>query len=210
MHCFIVGELSGIITPRVTEIVDSLKTMGPCEATSNIWGTRWSKMIINCMGNTIAGLIGPAISSLNAEQLNTLNLIRTVTACEVTRVAHALGVDVEPIWEIPAREFAQAADTDAINKLKEKLAAALQKIYLTPEQTQKVGAPGRPSLLQDVMKGRRTEVDFLNGYVVKKGKEVGVPTPMNEAIVGLMKRLERGEIKPDPSALDQLKAYLVT
>ncbi len=86
----------------------------------------------------------------------------------------------------------------------------MQKIYLTPEQTQKVGAPGRPSLLQDVMKGRRTEVDFLNGYVVKKGKEVGVPTPMNEAIVGLMKRLERGEIKPDPSALDQLKAYLVT
>lgn len=87
---------------------------------------------------------------------------------------------------------------------------ALQKIYLTPEQTKRIGVPGRPSLLQDVMKGRRTEVDFLNGYAVKKGKEVGVPTPMNDAIVDLMKKVENGEGSTDPYALDQLKTYLLT
>ena len=69
--------------------------------------------------------------------------------------------------------------------------------------------PGRPSLLQDVIKGRRTEVDFLNGYAVKKGKELGVHTPMNEAIVDLMKKLENGEVSPDPSMLEQLKVYLL-
>ena len=210
MHCFTVGELSGIITPRVTEIVDSLKIIGPCEATNNIWGARWSKMIINCMMNTIAGLTGPSISSLNDEQRDTLNLIRVVTGCEVMRVAYALGVDVEPIWGISGREFAEATNTNAVSKLKDKMEVALQKIYLTPEQTKRIGAPGRPSLLQDVMKGRRTEVDFLNGYAIKKGKEVGIPTPMNEAIVGLMKKVENGEASPDPSALEQLKAYLLT
>jgi len=128
----------------------------------------------------------------------------------VTRVAYALGVDVEPIWEISGREFAEATNTNAVSKLKDKLATALQKTSLTPEQTKRVGVPGRPSLLQDVIKGRQTEVDFLNGYAVKKGKEVGVPTPMNEAIVDLMKKLENGEVNPDPSTLNQLKAYLLT
>lgn len=210
LHCFTVGELSGIITPRVTEIVESLKIIGSCEATNNIWGARWSKMIINCTMNTIAGVVGPSISSLNDEQRNTLNLIRVTTCCEVMRVAYALGVDVEPVWEIPGREFAEATSKNAVSKLKDKMEIALQKLYLTPEQTKRIGVPGRPSLLQDVMKGRRTEVDFLNGYAVKKGKEVGVPTPMNDAIVDLMKKVENGEANPDPSALEQLKAYLLT
>jgi len=210
IHCFTVGELSGIITPRVIEIVDSLKIIGPCEATDNIWGARWSKMIINCMMNTTAGLVGPSISSLDDEHRNTLNLIRVVAGCEVTRVAHALGVAVEPIWGISAQEFVEATNGKAIRILEAKLKEALQKIYLTPEQTEKIGVPARPSLLQDVIKGRRTEVDFLNGYAIKKGKEVGVPAPMNEAIVDLMKKLENGEINPDPSILEQLKAYLLT
>ncbi|HEY50366.1 MAG TPA: 2-dehydropantoate 2-reductase [Dehalococcoidia bacterium] len=210
IHCFTVGELSGVITPRVTEIVDSLKIIGPSEATNNIWGARWSKMIINCMMNTIAGLIGPSISSLNDEQRNTLNLIRVVSGGEVSRVAHALGVDVEPIWDIPAREFAEATSANAISKLKDKVEVAVQKLYLTPEQTKRVGVPGRPSLLQDVIKGRRTEVDFLNGYAVKRGEELGVATPMNKAIVDLMKKVEKGEVHPAPSMLEQLKAYLST
>ena len=46
--------------------------------------------------------------------------------------------------------------------------------------------------------------------LLRRDKEVGVPTPMNDAIVGLMKKVENGEANPDPSALKQLKAYLLT
>lgn len=207
-HCFAVGELSGLITPRVLEIVDTLKVIGHSEATTNIWGARWSKMIINCMMNTLAGLIGPDISSVREEQQDTANLIRIVTGCEVARVAYALGVMVEPIWGIPAQDFAQATSMDSISTLKDKMEEASRKIYLTPEQARKIGVPSRPSLLQDVMKSRRTEVDYLNGHVIKKGEDIGVPTPMNRAIVDLMKKLERGEIKPAPSNLEKLKPYL--
>jgi ketopantoate reductase len=41
----------------------------------------------------------------------------------------------------------------------------------------------------------------LNGYVVRRGRAIGVPTPMNEAIVALTKRLEAGELKPSPANL---------
>ena len=39
-------------------------------------------------------------------------------------------------------------------------------------------AGGRPSLIQDVMRGRRTEVQYLNGYVSEQGRQVGIATPL--------------------------------
>ena len=59
-------------------------------------------------------------------------------------------------------------------------------------------AGGRPSLLQDVMRGRRTEVQYLNGYVSDQGREVGVPTPFNDKVVELIVRVPPGTLKPDP------------
>ena len=78
------------------------------------------------------------------------------------------------------------------------------------ELQKRLGAPDRPSLLQDVMKKRKTEVTYLNGLVIQKGKEVGVSTPMNQAILDLTLKIENGEAAPDPSNLDILKSSLST
>jgi 2-dehydropantoate 2-reductase len=207
-HCFSVGELSGIVSPRVLEIVDALTALGHSEATANIWGARWAKLVINCMMNTLGGLIGPGLSSLTPEQRDTANAIRIITGGEVVRVARYAGISVEPIWGIPAQEFAEAKTEAALTAVKARMEEALKKIYLTPEQAKKLGAPSRPSLLQDVIKSRRTEVDYLNGQVVGKGEEVGVPTPMNRAIVELMREVEAGQIDPDPANLEKLTSYL--
>ena len=59
----------------------------------------------------------------------------------------------------------------------------------------------RPSMAQDIGKGRRTEIEFMNGLIVDKGKQIGIPTPSHEKLVDLVRRLERGEIKPSPSHL---------
>ena len=56
-------------------------------------------------------------------------------------------------------------------------------------------AGGRPSLLQDVMRGRRTEIEELNGFVVAEGKRLGVPTPFNEAVVREVKRHGVGTLR---------------
>ena len=69
-------------------------------------------------------------------------------------------------------------------------------------------AGGRPSLLQDVMRGRRTEIDYLNGYVVAEGKKVGIPTPINEAVVELYRRHGIGTLRPDPKNLEPLLKLL--
>ena len=60
------------------------------------------------------------------------------------------------------------------------------------------GLEARSFFQQDVLKGRKTEVDYINGLVARKGNEAGVPTPMNEAAVRIVMRLETGELTPDP------------
>jgi 2-dehydropantoate 2-reductase len=207
-HCFTIGELFGLVTNRVHGVVDTLKVMGPSEATTNIWGARWAKLVINCMMNALAGILGTKKDSLDDDQMNTANLIRVVTGGEVVRVAQALGVAVEPILGIPAQDFAETTTPDKIEAAKGKLVTMMGKRYLTPEDTRKLGVPDRPSLLQDVIKGRRTEADYLNGYAARRGRELGVATPMNQAILEVTQKIEAGEISPDPSNLERLRPYL--
>ena len=75
-------------------------------------------------------------------------------------------------------------------------------------QAAKELAGGRPSLLQDVIRGRRTEVQYLNGYVSEQGRQAGIPTPFNDKVVELITAVAPGTLKPDPKNLDPLVAML--
>ena len=59
----------------------------------------------------------------------------------------------------------------------------------------------RPSMGQDMIKGRRTEIDYLNGLIADKARELGIAVPANDGIVTAVRRIERGEIEPSPEAL---------
>ncbi len=188
---FALGELNGMITPRVEELVKILSPVGPAHSTANLWGERWAKLTVNCMANSIAGIT----SMNNAEMRDSSDVfsIFVKIAGEALSVAEMLGVQVEPLNGIPAKAFLDASRGAGLQELRSAWV----------ERGKSVGA-GRPSLLQDVMKSRRTEVEHLNGYVVRKGREVGVPTPMNEAIVGIAKRVETGELKSNAANMQLL------
>jgi 2-dehydropantoate 2-reductase len=61
----------------------------------------------------------------------------------------------------------------------------------------------RPSMAQDILKGRRSEIDAMNGYIARKGAEVGVAAPSHVKIAGIVTRIERGELKPSPALLEK-------
>ena len=67
------------------------------------------------------------------------------------------------------------------------------------------GGEHRPSMGQDMVKGRRTEIEFLNGLVAKKGDEIGIATPANVVLTDIVKRVERGDLKPDPKHITDLR-----
>ena len=62
----------------------------------------------------------------------------------------------------------------------------------------------KSSMLQSLERGRRPEIDFMNGYVVEKGKEKGVPTPVNAALTTMVQEIEAGVRPISPDNLDVL------
>jgi ketopantoate reductase len=71
-----------------------------------------------------------------------------------------------------------------------------------------MGKEARNSVLQDHLKERYSEVDQLNGLVVKKGQAAGVPTPLNAAVTEVTQQIQKGNLKPDRSNLEILKKLM--
>src|SRR5262249_60164216 len=106
------------------------------------------------------------------------------------------GQGAEPIYSIAAQRFVDAVEGRGLADVENDMAADA-----------KSRAGGRPSMLQDVMKRRRTEVEYLNGYVVEQGRRVGVKTPFNEKVVDIIRALGVG-FRSDIKHLDPLAALL--
>ena len=81
---------------------------------------------------------------------------------------------------------------------------AVNNVNLDIKSGKTIGT-GRPSLAQDLLKGRSTEADYLNGYIVNKGKEVNISTPVNQSIVDLTRQIENGLIQPSMSNVNLIK-----
>jgi 2-dehydropantoate 2-reductase len=194
---FKVGELDGRDTARAHALADALNAVAESRVTQNLFGERWSKLAVNCMANPLAGLSGYGSAEIRTEALP--RRIAIHTAAEVIRVGAAAGHAVEPIWGIAAARLVSAAEGVGLEEVEVDLMAGARQL-----------AGGRPSLLQDVMRGRRTEIDELNGYVVAEGKRLGVPTPFNAAIVEEVHRHGVGTLQPDPRNLEPLARLLPT
>jgi 2-dehydropantoate 2-reductase len=192
---FRVGELDGKDTPRVRQLAEAMSAVAGAKVTTNLMGERWSKLAVNCMANPIAGLTG--YGSAEVRSVREPSLVAVQIAAEVIRVGRASGHEVEPIYGIDPERYVDAAQGKGLDALLTDMAAGAR--FLTG---------GRPSMLQDVMKGRRTEIEYLNGWVVGQGHKVGVPTPLNEAIVRVVKSFPPGKLTPDPKNLAPLLAML--
>ncbi|MCH8309159.1 MAG: hypothetical protein IIB17_01520, partial [Chloroflexi bacterium] len=62
--------------------------------------------------------------------------------------------------------------------------------------------------LKDVTKGRRTEIEYLDGYVADRGREVGIPTPACDAITELIKKVERGELESQRDNIKYMEQFM--
>jgi len=192
---FKIGEHDGSDSARARAIARVLDDVAATKVTTNLWGERWSKLTVNCMANPIAGLSGLGSAEVRSEP--TPRRIAIHVAAEAITVGRAAGHEVEPIYGIAPQRFVDAAAGIGLADVERDLAASAKHL-----------AGGRPSLLQDVLKGRRTEIDYLNGYVCAEGRRRGIKTPVNDAVVELIHRHGVGTLRPDPRNLEPLLAAL--
>jgi 2-dehydropantoate 2-reductase len=185
---FKIGEHDGSESARARELARIMNDVAPAEVTANLWGERWSKLALNCMANPLAALSGLGTAELRMDR--SARRLAVHLGAEAIQVGRALGHDVEPIWGIAVQRFVDAAQGLGLEDVEAAIARGAS-----------ARGGGRPSMLQDVMRRRRTEIDHLNGYVVEHGRHMGVKTPLNEAIVALFHRQPVGALQPDPKNL---------
>jgi 2-dehydropantoate 2-reductase len=191
---FKIGEHDGRVTDRARELAELMNAVAPTQVTTNLFGERWSKLAVNCMANPLAGLTGLGSADVRIDPR--VSAVGIHLGAEVIMVGRAVGHEVEPIYGIDVQRFVDAYEGKGLRELLADVAEIARK-----------RGGGRPSLLQDVMRGRRTEIDYLNGAVCDHGRRVGVKTPYNDAVVGIFKRLGVG-FKSDRKHLDPVIAML--
>jgi 2-dehydropantoate 2-reductase len=116
---------------------------------------------------------------------------------EAIRIGQARGYKLDEIDHLPPETIARAGEGDlaAVNIYDERRLSWVGRG--SPDQ--------RPSMGQDMAKGRRTEIEFLNGFVVREEKQVGIQARANERLVDIIKKVERGELKQDPRHITELR-----
>ncbi|HEV7822543.1 MAG TPA: ketopantoate reductase C-terminal domain-containing protein, partial [Burkholderiales bacterium] len=117
-------------------------------------------------------------------------------AAEAIRIGAAYGYQLEAIRGLPAGKWIAAADGDAA-AIAEVEQCMLDGLKRRPEG-------GRSGTAQDLSKHRRTEVDFMNGFIAEKGVACGLPAPTHAAIASLVRRIELGDLMPSRAMLDLL------
>ena len=103
---------------------------------------------------------------------------------------------------------------EKIGKLEpEKLAKASEGDTAALDEIEAIMRPGsntnpnpradiqRPSMAQDIRKGRRTEIEFMNGYIADRGAYIGVPAPTHTKLTEIVKKVERKEVAAAPALL---------
>jgi 2-dehydropantoate 2-reductase len=192
----VVGELDGQVSGRVESLAKALETSAPVVISRNIRGALWSKLAINCAITTPCALTGDTLSVIAQDRR--IRRVVLLTYREAVDTAEALGIHLERIATHPKRLYLP----HNVGRL-----TALWKDLLVQLAGRRYGR-AKPSMLQSLERGRKTEIDYLNGYVVEQAKRAGVSTPVNAALVRMIKEIELGERSIDRKNLDDLLAQV--
>ena len=195
-HSYSVGELDGRESERAARVAAMLSGAGPSATTTDIYGVLWAKLAINCMVNGLTASTGLSTPALWGSPLGLTLMLRL--AAESARVAHAQGRRMRPLrlvatgGEVPPELLLDPAAEGRVRELMEAEGTA----RAAGPRSEEVAT----SMLQDIRKRRRPEIDYLNGYVVAEGARLGVETPANAAVVELLKGVASGDLPQEVSA----------
>jgi 2-dehydropantoate 2-reductase len=150
------------ITERVAAVFTRAKV--PCRISENLIGELWTKLVWNCA-------------------LNALSALGKVTYGEILASGDARQLLETTVYEVLAVAKASGVQPAGLDDPKAALAGA----YKVAESM----AATRSSTAQDMMRGKKTEIDSLNGFIVRRGRELRIAVPVNHALFTLVKMAEK-------------------
>jgi 2-dehydropantoate 2-reductase len=177
---FVIGTLDSIPVERMEYLKEILSNIVPVYITENIYGTLYSKLIVNSCISTLGGISGIIMGKMLKKRK--IRKIFLEILREAMRVAEAMNLKVEPYAnKIDYYEFTKEG---FYNSLKHHLAIRL--IGLKYRRL-------KSSALQSLERGKKTEIDWFNGYILKKAAEYKINVPVNEKLVEIINEIEAGK-----------------
>jgi 2-dehydropantoate 2-reductase len=186
---FAVGSIHPATRGREEEVAELLRHSGAVDIVDDILATKWMKLVSNATTLVSTALLGLSIHE--AAALPAMRELMLRSGQEALDVGAARGHPALPIFGL------KPDDMRHTNRLVETLLDVLLEGFTLPDT--------KTTVLQDWMKGRHSEVDDLNGLVAQEALRCGRQAPVNAAITELAHRIERGDLKPDPSNLQLLQ-----
>lgn len=181
---FSIGTLTPQRHKHFDEVKRLLEMMGRVDIDDNFIGTRWSKLLINAAFSGMSAVLGCTFGEAAGNRQSRRIVQRIIKEC--IDVCAASGIRIEPV---------QGKDIVRLLDYKNAVKKAFS-FFIIPIAIRK-HARLKASMLQDIEKGKLTEVDAINGVVCEAGRKCGVPTPMNDAVVNIIHRIESGELRPE-------------
>ena len=180
---FSLGKVSEKEVPHMDEVKRLLELMGPVEVDPNFIGTRWSKLLINASFSGMSAVLGCTFGEAAADRRSRKVVQKLIKEC--IDVCAAGGIRIEPV---------QGKDIVKLLDYHGPVKKAVSN-FIIPIAIRK-HARLKASMLQDIEKGKKTEVDAINGAVCSYGRKVGCPTPANDTVTDIIHRIEKGELTP--------------
>ena len=188
---FSLGALSVNRSKHFEKVKELLELMGTVDVEENFIGTRWSKLLINAafsgMSAVLGCTFGQAAGPRESRRVVQLLIKECIDVCATG------GIRIEPVQ---GKDIVKLLDYS--NSFKRAFS-----FFIIPIAIRK-HAKLKASMLQDLEKGKLTEVDAINGAVSEFGRKVGCSTPMNDRVVEIIHKIEQGELKP---CFDNLKYF---
>ena len=186
---YYVGMLDGRKTPMLEEFAKMLSNVVPAQVTLDIKGRQYSKLIINSCINAVAGItgekLGTILKDVRAQDLF-LNIAR-----EGMAVAKAMNIKVPKYGAVLEYRMLALSNAKWYNSIIKIVVRMVGKLY----------SDVKPSTLQSIEAGEKTEIDILNGFFVVNGDKYGVDTPVNDKLVAMIHEIEEGKRKCTPDNL---------
>ena len=188
---FSLGSLTAERNGHFEDVKALLEKIGEVEVDENFVGTRWSKLLINAAFSGMSAVLGCTFGEAAKPKASRRIVQALIKECiDVCAVG---GIRIEPVQ---GKDIVKLLDYN--NCIKKAVSFFIIPIAIRKHALLKA------SMLQDIEKGKLTEVDAINGVVSAYGRKVGCPTPMNDKVVEIIHRIERGELTP---SFDNLKLF---
>ena len=179
---FYVGMADSSHPAVLDKVRDVLNNVLPTKTSDEIIRQQYSKLIINSCINAVAAISGKTLGVILDDKRARALFLKI--AREGMRVAKAMGINVPKYGAVLDYRLLMLSDSKVYNKLCELVVLMVGKSKY---------ADVKPSTLQSLERGEKTEVDIFNGYFSRMGKQYGVPTPVNDLLTKMIKQIENGE-----------------